>query len=252
MASTDKMREDWNRRAREDAFYYAAFNRRQQTEEEFLASASGIIGTLEREFVRLGGEHRSDWRALEIGCGPGRLMLAMSRHFSEIHGVDISEQMAAIARHRLQNVPGAKVHVNDGDSLAPFPDDYFDFVYSFAVFQHIPDREVVLNYLREARRVLKPGGILCCQLRGAPPLSSEAGRQPPTWTGCNFSGQEMADFARERHFHLVAMSGLETQYLWTTWLKPDSLCGDGLRLGAVLKAVTCASSGERTVVARGP
>jgi SAM-dependent methyltransferase len=252
MASIDKMREDWNRRAREDAFYYAAFNRRQQTEDEFLATASGITGTLELEFARLAQGSRSEWRALEIGCGPGRLMLPMSRHFSEIHGVDISEEMAAIARGRLENVPGARVHVNSGDSLAPLPDDYFDFVYSFAVFQHIPDRAVVLTYLQEARRVLKPGGVLCCQLRGAPPLSSELARQPVTWTGCHFSGREMADFARQHHFHLVAMSGLETQYLWTTWLKPGSSCGTGVRQNAVLKAVTSASSGERAVAARGP
>ena len=47
-----------------------------------------------------------------------------------------------------------------GRDLAAFADESFDLVYSYAVFQHIPSRDVVMQYLREARRVLKPGGLL--------------------------------------------------------------------------------------------
>jgi SAM-dependent methyltransferase len=77
-----------------------------------------------------------------------------------------------------------------------FADNSFDFVYSYIVFQHIPNRDVVLNYLSEARRVLKPGGILRCQLRGTPPLDSEMEGAPTTWTGCHVSGEEVTAFAR--------------------------------------------------------
>jgi SAM-dependent methyltransferase len=274
MGVTDRMREDWDRRAREDAFYFAAFGRQRQDDHEFLASASDVVPTLECELVRLPPARTSERRALEIGCGPGRLMLPMSRHFGEIHGVDISQEMAALARERLCGVPRAHVHVVGGDGSLPFPEGYFDFVYSYIVFQHIPDAEVVLRYLGESRRVLKPGGVLCCQLRGAPPLASEMDREAATWTGCHFSGEDMAAFARASDFHLVALSGIDTQYMWTTWLKPvvgrAFLPAAGLPAGrtgpkpgpqperaaplftTTLKAVTASNSGETRVPARGP
>ena len=76
-----------------------------------------------------------------------------------------------------------------------FPDEKFDFVYSYAVFQHIPSREVVFNYLREARRVLKTGGILRCQINGLPPHA----KQYDTWSGVRIAPEdEIAQFARDQ------------------------------------------------------
>src|ERR1700690_456994 len=108
----EQMRTDWNRRAREGANYYVAFA--PMTDEEFLGAGPTPAGVFEREFYRLPPASAKDRRALEIGCGPGRLMIPMSRHFGEIHGVDISEEMAALARERLRGVPNAHVHVTSG------------------------------------------------------------------------------------------------------------------------------------------
>ena len=92
----ERMRRDWDRRAREDAYFYAGFARRKQSDAEFFASAADTVRTLEGELARL--RTNGPWSALEIGCGPGRLMGAMSGHFSRIDGVDISEAMVALAR----------------------------------------------------------------------------------------------------------------------------------------------------------
>ncbi len=245
-----QMREDWDRRAAEDPHFYAGFGRRNQSEAEFLASGAETAALLTGELSRLPEGEPESRRALEIGCGPGRLLVPMSRHFGEIHGVDISAEMAALARERLRGIPHASVDVASGDGLGMFSSDYFDFVYSYAVFQHIPDAGVIRNYIREARRVLKPGGVLCCQARGAPPLASELGREAPTWTGVFFSGGDMAAISREDDFPLVAISGLETQYLWTTWVKPGGQRAAGA-CRTVLKAVTAASGGESAVPVRG-
>jgi hypothetical protein len=143
------------------------------------------------------------------------------------------------------------VHATSGDGLGLFPEAHFDFVYSYIVFQHIPSREIVLNYLREARRVLKPGGVLCCQLRGAAPLASELSRESETWTGCHFNAAEIAQFAGEQAFPLVAISGLDTQYMWTTFRKP--LVGTPYQPErVVVKAITAANSPEPRIPARGP
>jgi len=245
------MRADWNRRAKEDAHFYVAFGRKHQSEEEFLATAAETVPAFEQELTRLPPAPVTERRALEIGCGPGRLMLPMSRHFGEIHGVDISDEMAELARRRLRSVPHARIHVTTGSDLSMLADEYFDFVYSYAVFQHIPDREAVLSYLREAQRVLKPGGVLRCQLRGRPPLASELVQETETWTGCHFSASEMSAFAREQHFPLVALSGIDTQYMWATFRKAAHVEAARDPRSVVLKAVTAASGAGVRLPARG-
>src|SRR6202044_3323176 len=98
------------------------FGRRSQQEQEFLDSAAEVTGALEPEFSRLPPaslEHRS---ALEIGCGPGRLMRAISRHFGEIHGVDISDEMIALAKEQLKDISHAHAHVTPDSSLSMFAD----------------------------------------------------------------------------------------------------------------------------------
>src|SRR5580704_13750799 len=182
-----RMRDDWNARAREDAGYYVAFGRRDQDDAEFFATATDTINGLETELRRIPIAERSGWKALEIGCGPGRLMRPMSRHFVEIHGVDVSDEMIALAREKLRDIPNAYPHVGSGSSLAQFTDDSFDFIYSYAVFQHIPSRDVVYEYLREIRRVLKPGGLARLQFNGLPRELSDSFN---TWAGARFSSSD--------------------------------------------------------------
>jgi len=132
-----------------------------------------------------------------------------------------------------------------------FTDCYFDFVYSWIVFQHIPSKEVVLTYLREAQRVLKPGGILACQLRGVSAIEAELRTGPETWTGCWFAAEEVVQFASAQKFPLVSISGTETQYTFTVFRKARTVQWETPLHEAVLKSVTAAASGERSIPARG-
>ena len=250
-AVRDDMREDWNRRAREDANYYAAFGRREQSEEEFLATGAYIVERMEAELKRLPATgNRRAWRALEIGCGPGRLMKPLSRNFGEIHGVDVSDEMAALARERLAAIPWAHVHTTDGAHLPQFADESFDFVYSYAVFQHIPDCAIVAEYMREIRRLLKPGGIFRGQFNGLPNVP---GGQFNTWEGCRFSPAEIRGFTRDNGFDLLELSGLDTQYLWTTWRKraPGGESGASGPAGAAVRRITNSVSTEPAVTTSG-
>src|SRR5437588_5150478 len=132
----DRMRADWNERAGEDAYYYVAFGRREQDDEEFFSTAQDIVKGLVWDLKRVRGRDA----ALEIGCGPGRLMRPLSRYFTEIHGVDVSDEMIKLAKQQLLDTRNAYPHHSSGSDLAQFPAEKFDFVYSFAVFQHIPSR----------------------------------------------------------------------------------------------------------------
>lgn len=211
-----KMREDWNARAKEDASYYVAFGRRNQSDEEFFATATETIKDLEGELRRVPARLRPHWKALEIGCGPGRLMRPMSLHFSDIYGVDVSDEMIALAHEKLKDILNAHPQVGDGACLSAFANDSIDFVYSYAVFQHIPRREVVLEYLREVQRVLKPGGLARLQFNGLPGSHDD---NYSTWEGARFSREEILDFALLHNLQVLALDGADTQYMWTTWRK---------------------------------
>ena len=236
----ERMRADWNERAGEDAYYYVAFGRREQDDEEFFATANDLVRGLELDLKRL--EARD--AALEIGCGPGRLMRPLARHFREIHGVDVSDEMIRMARERLKNTPNAHPHHGSGSDLGMFPDGKFDFVYSYAVFQHIPSKDVVFHYLREARRVLKPGGILRCQLNGLPPQA----KQYDTWSGVRITAEEIASFTRQQDFQLLALEQVNTQYMWITCRKRPA----GWSNGPAVRTISNALTGEAVIPAAGP
>jgi ubiquinone/menaquinone biosynthesis C-methylase UbiE len=246
---TERMQHDWNERAREDAHFYVAFGRRDQDNEEFFDTAAEVVHGLEWELRRFSASaNRRGWRALEIGCGPGRLMRPMSRHFGEIHGIDVSDEMIRRAAANLQGIPHAHVHHTSGADLAPFADESFHFVYSYAVFQHIPSREVVMQYLREARRVLRPGGVLRAQING---LDQHA-KQYDTWSGVRISADEVRQFAREYDMQLLALEGARTQYMWTTMRKRGTGWREALPSGRTqIRRLTNAHNSEPVAPASG-
>jgi SAM-dependent methyltransferase len=242
------MRADWNDRAREDANYYVAFGRRDQDNSEFLSTAADVIRDLEGELKRLPAEAgSSSRRALEIGCGPGRLMRPMSRHFAEIHGVDVSDEMVAQAAEKLRDIPWAQAHHASGSDLAAFFSDYFDFVYSYAVFQHIPSADVVFSYLRETVRVLKPGGFARLQINGLP----KTARAYTTWEGVRIGGDEVHRFTREHGVRLLSLTGVDTQYMWTSWQKPPAFEQPPDTGACRIRYVVNAFSGEQAVPSTG-
>jgi SAM-dependent methyltransferase len=188
-----------------DTSYYVAYGRRGQSDAEFLAAATGVVNELEAELGRLKAEERGNWRALEIGCGSGRLMRPMSRHFLEIHGVDVAGDAIRQARENLRDLPHAHPREIHGTSLEDFADQSFDFIYSFALFPYIPSRELVVAFLREIHRVLRPGGLARLQFNGS--------------SGTGFSSHELLEFAESHDFQVLALDGVSTQSMWTTWRK---------------------------------
>ena len=274
-AVRQRMRHDWDWRAREDALFYVAFGRRGQTREEFLATGADVLHNLRSELRRF--PPGTDFRrmtALEIGCGPGRLMLPLSETFGRIQGVDVSGEMIALAARNLQDVAHAEARQNSGADLNGFEDQSVDFCYSYAVFQHIPDKEVVWSYLREACRVLKTGGILKCQFNGLPQAaSSEDGvvgwthragvtpelrrtpvaEQPDTWHGVSFRAEELADFAAGHDLQLLAMDRFDTQYLWITARKRPPSAGRPAapRNEARILRITATFTGDAVVAQSG-
>lgn len=95
-------------------------------------------------------------RVLDLGCGNGRFYQAMKDKKVDYIGVDSSEKLIGIAKKRY---PEARFEVADALNL-PFPNNYFDKVYSIAVLHQIPSEELRLRFLKETKRALKPEGLL--------------------------------------------------------------------------------------------
>jgi SAM-dependent methyltransferase len=172
------MRDDWDRRARENARYFVATHRSDWTDEDFFASGEEEIANdilTDMGNVCQGGDPAS-MRVLEIGCGAGRVTRALARVFGEVHAVDVSGEMIARAREVLAGLPNAFVYQNDGMDLSVVPDIPFDFAFSVIVFQHIPSRGVIENYFREISRLLRPGALFKVQVQGLPGIAKP---QPP-------------------------------------------------------------------------
>jgi SAM-dependent methyltransferase len=108
-------------------------------------------------------------RALDFGCGVGRVTRAMSHHFDVVVGVDISPTMLESARRLNEAYPTCEFEFNDRPDLESFGDREFDFIYSSIVLQHVPGRETIEAYIREFVRVLRPGGLIVFQLPSAIP-----------------------------------------------------------------------------------
>ncbi|BDC49419.1 hypothetical protein F183_A17350 [Bryobacterales bacterium F-183] len=103
-------------------------------------------------------------RALDFGCGMGRLTQALAANFTQVVGVDISEHMVQLAReHNRHGAERCQYVANHEPNLRIFGDAEFDFVHSNITLQHI-DPSISRGYLAEFCRVLKPGGTLCFQI----------------------------------------------------------------------------------------
>ncbi|MGO8930982.1 MAG: class I SAM-dependent methyltransferase [Limisphaerales bacterium] len=124
-----------------------------------LAIQREIMSALVDLLARAGMPSLENRRALEIGCGDGRVLeqlISLGANPRLIAGIDLLEERVEVARRRL---PEAELRVADARSL-PYPDESFDLVLAFTVFSSILELEFARQVAHEMRRVLKPGGAV--------------------------------------------------------------------------------------------
>jgi len=101
-------------------------------------------------------------KALDLGCGVGRLTNPLGNHFKEVFGLDIAPSMIELAE-KYKTSENCKFLVNGEPNLKKFNDSSVNFVISHLTLQHMR-REYAIEYLKEFSRVLKPGGIILFNL----------------------------------------------------------------------------------------
>jgi ubiquinone/menaquinone biosynthesis C-methylase UbiE len=114
-----------------------------------------------RAFVERLVELGARGRMLDVGTGPGHIPLLVCERVPDarVVAIDLARHMLAHAeRHRAASPHGARVELRLADAKRlDFEDASFDAVFSNTILHHIPDPR---PFLAEARRVLRPGGVL--------------------------------------------------------------------------------------------
>lgn len=157
------MGEFWDERARENSLYFInnSLSYEGTSAEEFWSSGprdlDAVLGALAVAI-------QPDDEIVEIGCGIGRVTRPMAERGKSVRAVDVSAEMLAQARQENAQLTNVEWIQGDGESLAGIADESADACFSYVVLQHIPDPDVILTYVREMGRVLRPGGWAAFQV----------------------------------------------------------------------------------------
>ena len=147
-------------------------------------------------------------RALDFGCGIGRLTQALAGHFENAVGVDIAPAMIQAAKDQNRAPGRCEYLVNGRPDLSLFADAEFDFVFSTIVLQHVRT-EYAERYIAEFLRVLRPGGLAVFQVpdRPAHTMIGTALRVLPMWAVRPVRKMDMYPVPRGRVEAIVAAGG---------------------------------------------
>jgi SAM-dependent methyltransferase len=224
------MRQFWDARAAEDAFFFVdnRLDYGHPDEERFWA---GGEEALTRLLTMLDASVEPGAKLVEIGCGLGRVTRALVGRGATVEAVDVSPEMLARAARLNAHLDGVRWIVGDGKTLGEVADSSVDGCVSLIVFQHIPDPAITLGYIREMGRALRPGGWAAFQVSNDFAIHEEVpptrrlrdiyrvlrGRGPrgqnhPAWRGSAVELDALRAAAAAGNMDVVKIVGEGTQY----------------------------------------
>jgi len=222
------------------AFEHAGWERAANTYEAAFATATWqfIPGLLAAASVSAGQS------VLDVACGPGFVGAAAADRGAAVRGLDFSQSMLAVARRLHPDIA-----FDEGDAeVLPYPDGAFDAMISNFGLHHVPRP---IQALRQAHRVLRPGGSMAFTVWAAPAeniawrlvfdairrLGDMAASQAPAPGGGFATASDCADALEQAGFTAIGTSGLSG-----VWRHPDgsallqSLCAGTARMAALIAA----------------
>jgi len=131
-------------------------------EEEFYQTGEDEIDWLERMLAERGISFTGK-RAIDFGCGVGRLTFPLSKRFQETIGIDIAQAMIVYAQRKSEGNDRTFFRQSNDPEIQLVNTNSIDLVYSNIVLQHIAPR-YAKRYLASFHRILKPAGYLLFQL----------------------------------------------------------------------------------------
>lgn len=164
MMSIAKEKKRWERLAETDPYFSVATfdqflgsNLDESAQTDFFRTGAEYVDNLWRDLEILIGHEPRPARALDFGCGVGRVLAPLAQKCGSVVGVDISEQMLAEAKKNcgFRDISNVEFIVADRFDAAK---ESFDFIHSFIVLQHIEPR-LGLSLARSMIASLGPGGV---------------------------------------------------------------------------------------------
>jgi SAM-dependent methyltransferase len=163
------MRDFWDRRAEEDAFYFVD-NRLAYGAPDLDAFWAGGREDLDQILDQLGVAVEPADEVVEIGCGVGRITRELAARAATVRALDVSGRMLDLAREHNPQADNVTWIQGEGTTLSGVADASADACFSHVVFQHIPDPQITLGYVREMGRVLRTGGWAAFQISNTPAI----------------------------------------------------------------------------------
>jgi cyclopropane fatty-acyl-phospholipid synthase-like methyltransferase len=159
--------QSWEKFAQDDPYTYILTSWKGKDPQIFWQSGEA---TVKQELLPLIQDRGiTPGISLELGCGVGRLMFPLARHFEEVMGVDISENMVrrAFIFARDNGIHNTRFTVISGpEDLLHKAGNYagrINFLYSLLVFQHVPDLSMIEGYLHVIGILLEENGTAYVQ-----------------------------------------------------------------------------------------
>lgn len=231
------MREYWDARAEEDAFFFVD-NRLEYRHPDKDAFWEGGPEGLDLLLTDLGAEIAPVDDVVEIGCGVGRMTRALAARASTVRAIDVSARMLELARTENAHLDNVEWILGDGATLAGVDDASADVCHSDVVFQHIPDPEITLSYIADMGRVLRGGGWAAFQISNASDIHriglkdrmraaarAAFGRGPkgqanPAWRGSAVDLERLTQVVENASMQIENVTGAGTQYCRVLLRKP--------------------------------
>lgn len=144
MFNSDSDRE-WEKFGKDDPYFgvithdrFRKSNLTDENKEEFFESGSTYIDDVLGAIRQHIDQTFTIKKALDFGCGVGRLIIPLAKVAQEVTGIDVSDSMLNEAKKNCEARSISNVVLVKSDDTLSLLNGKFDFIHSFIVFQHIP------------------------------------------------------------------------------------------------------------------
>jgi ubiquinone/menaquinone biosynthesis C-methylase UbiE len=168
------LKTNWTKFGEQDPYWAIATEKDKKnggwSDEEFFLTGTKFAKQTLQQIKEVNTNFCLD-KALDFGCGAGRITQGLSNHFKEVIGVDIASSMVALAKKKNSR-PNCSFYLNEKNDLSFLQDSSIDLVFSYITLQHM-NPEYSKKYIQEFFRILKPNGLLYFQIPAKPDFLSK-------------------------------------------------------------------------------
>jgi 2-polyprenyl-3-methyl-5-hydroxy-6-metoxy-1,4-benzoquinol methylase len=164
----EEVRDSWDLAAQRDAMGFILTTGETWSTEAFLATGRSEITECLARLDEFGLRGKRRVRALDFGCGLGRLAQALAEHYDHVDAVDMAPTM--VEKAQAINQYGGRVRYAVNGERLRFRSGSFDLIYTNIVLQHMP-QPFAHQYIRDFMRILHPDGVAVFEIPDGPDLA---------------------------------------------------------------------------------